>query len=76
MIYKTINEIGDFIIIADGANTKGMETLLEDLKKSTIPLLKSQQYYEKVGAFEGGCYFAKEPYRPKVDCIMFSCNLS
>ncbi len=53
-----------------------MEALLEDLKKSTIPLLKSQQYYEKVGAFEGGCYFVKEPYSPKVDCIMFSRNRS
>ncbi len=53
-----------------------MGALLEDLKKSTIPLLKSQQYYEKVSAFEGGCYFAKEAYRPKVDCIMLSSNLS
>jgi hypothetical protein len=40
-----------------------MEALLEDLKKSTIPLLKSQQSYEKVGAFEGSGYLANGQYR-------------
>ena len=51
-----------------------METLFEELKQSTIPMLKSQKYYGKVGAFEGGGYLAKGLYRPEVDCIMFSRN--
>jgi hypothetical protein len=51
-----------------------METLFEQLKQSMIPMLKSQEYYGKVGAFEGGGYLAKGLYRPEVDCIMFSRN--
>ena len=34
--------------------------------------LKSSQYYDKVGAFEGAGYQAHGLYRPMVDCIMFS----
>ncbi|NHZ87303.1 MAG: peptidase M64 [Planctomycetia bacterium] len=61
-------------MIADGVGANKMETLFDELKRSTIPMLKSQQYYGKVGAFEGGGYLAKGIYRPEVDCIMFSRN--
>jgi hypothetical protein len=61
-------------MIADGVSADEMETLFEKLKQSTIPLLKSQKYYGKAGAFEGGGYLAKGIYRPEVDCIMFSRN--
>lgn len=63
-------------MIADGASADEMETLFEQLKQSMIPLLKSQKYYGKVGAFEGGGYLAKGLYRSEVDCIMFSRNRS
>lgn len=53
-----------------------MEALFEDLKKSTISLLKSQQYYEKVGAFEDSGYLVNGYYGLEVDCIMFSCKRS
>ncbi len=61
-------------MIADSASADEMESLFEELKISTIPILKSQKYYGKVGAFEGGGYLAKGLYRPEVDCIMFSRN--
>ena len=63
-------------MIDDGVSADEMENLFEDLKQSTIPRLKSQEYYGKVGAFEGGGYLAKGLYRPEVDCIMFSRNRS
>jgi hypothetical protein len=63
-------------MIGDGVSADEMENLFEDLKQSTIPRLKSQEYYGKVGAFEGGGYLAKGLYRPEVDCIMFSRNRS
>ena len=63
-------------MIGDGVSADEMENLFEDLKQSTIPMLKSQDYYGKVGAFEGGGYLAKGLYRPEVDCIMFSRNRS
>lgn len=63
-------------MINNGASADETEVLFEQLKQSTIPLLKSQEYYGKVGAFEGGGYLAKGLYRPEVDCIMFSRNRS
>ncbi len=63
-------------MITNGVSTNKMETLFEELKQSTIPMLKSQEYYGKVGAFEGGGYLAKGLYRPEIDCIMFSRNRS
>ena len=61
-------------MVTDGVSADKMENLFEGLKQSTIPMLKSQEYYKKVGAFEGGGYLAKKLYRPEVDCIMFSRN--
>jgi hypothetical protein len=63
-------------MIADGVSADKMETLFDELKQSTIPMLKSQKYYGIVGAFEGAGYLAKGLYRPEVDCIMFSRNRS
>jgi len=63
-------------MIADGVNVDKLESLFEELKQSTIPMLKSQKYYGEVGAFEGGGYLAKGLYRPEIDCIMFSRNRS
>ena len=63
-------------MINDGVSADKMENLFEELKQVTIPMLKSQKYYGKVGAFEGGGYLSKGLYRPEVDCIMFSRNRS
>jgi len=63
-------------MIADGVSADKMEIIFEELKRSTIPMLKSQKYYGEVGAFEGAGYLAKGLYRPEVDCIMFSRNRS
>ncbi len=63
-------------MINSGASVQEIETLFEELKKSTIPTLKSHNNYGKVGAYEGAGYLAKGLYRPEIDCIMFSRNRS
>ena len=44
------------------------------LQVLTTPMLQGEQYFGKVGAFEGAGYEAKGLYRPEVDCIMFTRN--
>jgi len=61
-------------LVDEGASVSEMEKVSLENQKSTINILKSQKYYGKVGAFEGGGYLAKGLYRPEVDCIMFSRN--
>jgi hypothetical protein len=51
------------------------ELFREDMKRSTEILAKSP-YANNVGAFEGANYEATGYYRPQVDCIMFSRNVS
>lgn len=51
-----------------------MEALFEEVRRKTTPMLRSEKYFGKVGAFQGASYEAKGLYRPKVDCIMFSRN--
>jgi hypothetical protein len=59
-------------------NEKGsdaeMEKLFDEVAAATGPLLRSEPYYGKVGAFEGAGYQARGLYRPSVDCIMFTRN--
>lgn len=47
-----------------------------DLSKSTAEkldaLLRNDQYWNRVGAFEGAGYMSEGLYRPMLDCIMFS----
>ncbi len=38
-------------------------------------LLKRQQYWQRVGAYEGAGYSSKDLYRPYLDCRMFSLSL-
>ncbi len=47
----------------------------EAMARSTAILAKSP-YAKNVGAFEGANYEARGYYRPQVDCIMFSRNVS
>jgi hypothetical protein len=56
------------------ATEEEMEALFDEVRSKTKPLLESQPYFAKVGAFEGGGYEAKGVYRPEVDCIMFTRN--
>ncbi len=51
-----------------------MDQYFEEAKEATSRILEAQQYYGKVGAFEGAGYQAKGLYRPAVDCIMFTRN--
>ena len=44
------------------------------IKKSTEPVLQANEYFGKVGAFEGAGYEVEGLYRPEIDCIMFSRN--
>jgi len=59
---------------AAGASEERMEELFAEVKSVTEPLLQGQEYYGRVGAFEGAAYRAKGLYRPEVDCIMFTRN--
>ena len=51
-----------------------MEELFSKVKKTTAPMLSSEKYSDKVGAFEGAGYQAKGLYRSESDCIMFTRN--
>jgi hypothetical protein len=51
-----------------------MEALFREVREKTTPMLQSEKYFGKVGAFQGASYEAKGLYRPEVDCIMFSRN--
>jgi hypothetical protein len=51
-----------------------MEALFQEVREKTTPMLHSEKYFGKVGAFQGAAYEAKGLYRPEVDCIMFSRN--
>lgn len=57
-----------------GAPEEEMEALFEEIRQKTAPMLRSEKYFGKVGAFQGASYEAKGLYRPEVDCIMFSRN--
>lgn len=59
---------------ARGAAESEMEELFREVKAITEPMLKSEKYFGKVGAFEGAGYEAKGLYRPEADCIMFTRN--
>ncbi|RKZ11931.1 peptidase M64 [bacterium] len=51
-----------------------VEQLFAELKEITTPMLQGEEYFGKVGAFEGAGYEAKGLYRPEPDCIMFTRN--
>lgn len=63
-------------MIEKSASIVEMDNLSKEFKQSTNSMLKSQKYYGKVGAFEGGGYLAKGLYRPEIECIMLSFNRS
>jgi hypothetical protein len=50
------------------------EALMREIKTLTQPLIATEKFVGKVGAFEGAAYQAKGLYRPEVDCIMFTRN--
>ncbi len=51
-----------------------MEALFREVRETTTPMLRSENHFGTVGAFQGASYEAKGLYRPEVDCIMFSRN--
>lgn len=55
-----------------GAPESEMDKLFAREKEWSTKFLGSQQYANKVGAFEGAGYEARGLYRPEVDCIMFT----
>ena len=59
-------------LIASKASTEEMEKLFSKVKNTTAPMLTSEKYAGKVGAFEGAGYRARGLYRPEADCIMFT----
>ena len=59
-----------------GASEEAMEELFAEVKSITQPMLEADEYYGKVGAFEGAGYEPVGLYRPEIDCIMFSRNRS
>jgi len=61
-------------MIDEGASEEQMEILFREVKAVTAPMLQSQKYSGKVGAFEGAGYQAKGLYRAEADCIMFTRN--
>lgn len=59
-------------LIAAGADESVIDDLFRAQQKWETEFLSSEQYSEKVGAFEGAGYEAKGLYRPELDCIMFT----
>lgn len=59
---------------AEGASESELEKLFREVKNITEPMLRSEKYFGKVGAFEGAMYQGKGLYRPEADCIMFTRN--
>jgi hypothetical protein len=59
---------------AANAPDEEVEKLFAEVKAVTQPMLEAEEYFGKVGAFEGGGYQAKGLYRPSADCIMFTRN--
>ena len=53
-----------------------MDALFREAMARSTEILAKTPYAENVGAFEGANYEAKGYYRPQVDCIMFSRNVS
>ncbi len=58
----------------EGASEAAMETLFDEVKAITKPMLEAEQHFGKVGAFEGAAYEANGLYRSEADCIMFTRN--
>ncbi len=58
---------------AEGAPRDSTEAITDDRERMTR-VLRENQYYGKVGAFEGAAYESKGLYRPTIDCVMFSRN--
>lgn len=59
-------------IRASGKPEEEMEALFRENREVEIKLFGGEQYFNRVGAFEGAMYEAKGYYRPEVDCIMFT----
>ena len=53
-----------------------MDALFREAMAHSIAILAKSPFAKNVGAFEGANYEAKGYYRPQVDCIMFSRNVS
>jgi hypothetical protein len=53
-----------------------MDALFREAMARSTAILAKSPYAKNVGAFEGANYEAKGAYRPQVDCIMFSRNVS
>jgi hypothetical protein len=55
------------------------EIIMEDLftrqMETENKLFTTEQFRDKVGAFEGAGYLAKGLYRPQIDCIMYTRHL-
>jgi hypothetical protein len=61
-------------LLERGASEEASEALMREVKASTGPLLASDRYAGRPGAFEGAMYEGQGLYRPEVDCIMFTRN--
>ena len=59
-------------IRAENRPESGMDTLFEKQKKHEDELLVTDQYSDRVGAFEGANYESRGYYRPQENCIMFT----
>lgn len=61
-------------LIDQKASEDENEALMQEIGRTTRPLLAAEPYFGRVGAFQGAMYEAKALYRPEVDCIMFTRN--
>jgi hypothetical protein len=52
------------------------DALFREQEQHERAMLYAMEYAGKVGAFEGASYEAKGLYRPEVDCIMFTRNMT
>jgi hypothetical protein len=61
---------------AAGKPETDLDALFRLERQKEDVMLGAQKYAGKVGAFEGANYESQGYYRPEVDCIMFSRNIS
>lgn len=60
--------------LAKGSDDAANEALFAEITRVTGPLLASEAFAGRVGAFEGAAYETRGLYRPTADCIMFTRN--
>jgi hypothetical protein len=64
------------VLIEEQAPEAEFDALFRHQRETELEMLGSMEYAGKVGAFEGASYEPVGLYRPEIDCIMFTRNMT